>query len=130
MKEVKEIINNSDLHFEHKLWKSELEFWNDELKSFKNRLAELVTRWTDKDVLAKLEHYQNEFLLHEGVIEDMEETIEEHEMSISGHSDANHESMDVAMVKNHLELRKKMETQRQIYADLKKEFFKFLSKYM
>lgn len=130
MKEVKEVINNSDLHFEHKLWKSELEFWNDELKSFKNRLAELVTRWTDKDVLAKLEHYQNEFLLHEGVIEDMEETIEEHEMSISGHSEANYESMDVAMVKNHLELRKKMETQRQIYADLKKEFFKFLSKYM
>jgi hypothetical protein len=38
--------------------------------------------------------------------------------------------MDVAMVKTHLEYREKMETQRQIYADLKKEFFRFLSKYM
>jgi hypothetical protein len=130
MKAAKKIINNSDLHFEHKLWKSELEFWNDELKFFKNRLAELITRWTDKDVLKQLEHFQNEFLLHQGVIEDIEESIEKHEMNISGHSDEDHESMDVAMVNNHLELREKMEIQRQIYADLKKEFFKFLSKYM
>ncbi|SDL36912.1 hypothetical protein [Kriegella aquimaris] len=124
------IINNSDLHFEHKQWKSELDFWNDELKSFKNRLSELASRWTDKEVLAQLEHYQNEFILHGGIIEDLQEAIEKHEMNISGHSDENHESLDVAMVKNHLKFREKMETQRQIYADLKKEFFRFLSKYM
>ncbi|MCK0159140.1 hypothetical protein [Allomuricauda sp. F6463D] len=124
------IINNSDLHFEHKQWKSELDFWKDEIKSFKNRLSELASRWTDKDVLAQLEHYQNEFILHSGIIEDLQVAIEKHEMNISGHSDENHESLDVAMVKNHLKFREKMETQRQIYADLKKEFFQFLSKYM
>ncbi|MDO6518189.1 hypothetical protein [Zobellia uliginosa] len=122
-------IYNSDLHFEHQQWKSELAFWKDELKSFNNRLKELVSRWTDKEMLVQLEHYQNEFILHGGVIEDLQETIEEHEMNISKHSD-NHESMDVAMVKNHVQFREKMETQRQIYADLKKEFFRFLTKYM
>ena len=30
----KEIMNNSDLHFEHKQWRSELSFWEDELKTF------------------------------------------------------------------------------------------------
>ncbi|WP_339840851.1 hypothetical protein [uncultured Maribacter sp.] len=126
----KTVINNSDLHFEHKQWDSELAFWNDELKSFKNRLSELVTRWTDKDVLAQLEHYQNEFILHGNVIADLQETIEKHEMNISHHSDEGHESMDISMVNTHTDLREKMETQRQIYADLKKEFFQFLSKYM
>ncbi len=127
---MKEVIYDSTLHFEHELWKSELDFWKDELKSFKNRLSELETRWTDKEVLAKLEHYQNEFTLHGGVIADMQETIEKHEANIAGHSQAGNESMDVAMVKKHLEFRHKMETQRETYATLKKEFFRFLSKYM
>ena len=125
-----EILYNSNMHFEHVQWKGELDFWNDELKSFNNRLSELVTRWTDKDVLAKLEHYQNEFILHGDVIEDIEEIIDKHEINISKHSNKYHESLDVYLVKNHVSLRHKMESQRQIYADLKKDFFQFLSKYM
>lgn len=125
-----EILYNSNMHFEHVQWKGELDFWNDELKSFNNRLSELVTRWTDKDVLAKLEHYQNEFILHGDVIEDIEEIIDKHEINISKHSNKDHESLDVYLVKNHVSLRHKMESQRQIYADLKKDFFQFLSKYM
>ncbi|MEP2238069.1 MAG: hypothetical protein ABJI22_06885 [Maribacter sp.] len=123
---MKATINNSDLHFEHKQWESELAFWNDELKTFNDRLGELAARWTDKDVLKKLEHYQNEFILHGNVIEDLQESIEKHELNI-----ANHESsLDIPMTKTHLDVRNKMEAERQIYIDLKKEFFKFLSKYM
>ena len=126
----KEVIFDSNLHFEHKRWKSELDFWEDELKSFNNRLSELVTRWTKKEVLKQLEHYQNEFILHGGVIDDMQEDIEKHEASIVGHSQMGKEILDIALVKKHLEFREHMETQRQIYADLKKEFFRFLIKYM
>ena len=123
---MKTTINNSDLHFEHKQWESELAFWNDELKTFNDRLGELAARWTDKDVLKKLEHYQNEFILHGNVIEDLQEAIEKHELNI-----ANHESsLDIKMTKTHLDVRNEMEAERQIYIDLKKEFFKFLSKYM
>ena len=126
----KEVIYNVDLHFEHELWNSELAFWQDELKSFNNRLGELVNRWTDKDVLAELEHYQNEFILHGNVISNIQETIEEHEINIAGHSSNGSESIDIPMVKTHLKLRNKMETQREIYGTLKKDFFRFLSKYM
>lgn len=126
----KEIIYNENLHFEHEHWKSELAFWEDELKMFKNRLSELVTRWTDKQVLVQLEHYQNQFILHGGVIEDLQEDIEKHEIRMAGHSSKGEDVLETALVKKHLETRSKMETQRQIYADLKKEFFRFLTKYM
>jgi len=126
----KEVIYNSDLHFEHEQWRSELAFWEDELKSFNNRLKELTTRWTNKEVLAQLEHFQNEFILHGGVIEDLQEAIEEHETRIAGQSKMGEDALDTTMVKKHLEFRNKMETQRQIYADLKKEFFRFLTRYM
>lgn len=125
-----EILYNSNMHFEHKLWEGELAFWKDELKTFNYRLSELVTRWTNKDVLAQLEHFQNEFVLHGSVIEDLQETIEKHEIRIAGQSAEGHEAIDVQLAKRHVEFRNKIETQREIYADLKKGFFRFLEKYM
>ena len=126
----KEIIFNSNLHFEHQLWKRELLFWKDELVFFNNRLSEMVTRWTKKEVLKQLEHFQNEFILHGGVIEDMLEAIEIHETRIAGQDLMGQDALDTAMVKKHMEFRNKMETQERIYADLKKEFFRFLSKHL
>lgn len=130
MEKRKEVLYNEDLHFEHRQWQSELAFWEDELKSFNNRLSELVTHWTKKEVLAQLEHYQNEFVLHDGIIDKLQEEIEVHETRIAGQSKTGHDALDTAMTKKHLEFRDRMETQRQIYADLKKEFFRFLTKYM
>tara|TARA_R110000868_G_scaffold136879_1_gene350023 strand:+ start:542 stop:952 length:411 start_codon:yes stop_codon:yes gene_type:complete len=126
----KEIIYNSNLHFEHEMWRRELLFWKDELVFFNNRLSELVTRWTKKEFLVKLEHFQNEFILHGGVIEDLLEAIEIHETRLAGQDLKSHDAMDTIMVKKHIEFREKMEIQEQIYADLKKDFFRFLTKYL
>ncbi|MCW2118579.1 hypothetical protein [Flavobacterium sp. 7A] len=126
----KEVLYNPNMHFEHEQWNGELTFWKDELLCFNNKLSELVTRWTDKDVLAQLEHYQNEFVLHGGVIEDLQEIIEKHEERIAGQSALNEDGLDIQSTKEHLEFRDKIETQRHIYAELKKEFFRFLEKYM
>ncbi|MBJ7880175.1 hypothetical protein [Gelidibacter salicanalis] len=124
------ILYNDNMHFEHQQWKGELDFWKDELKSFNHRLSELVTRWTDKDILVQLEHYQNQFILHGGVIEDLEETIEKHETRIAGLSEAGSDVLDTRLAKQHYEFRNDIETQRDIYAELKKKFFRFLEKYM
>jgi len=125
-----EVIYNSDLHFEHNQWCSELAFWEDELKSFKNRLEELVNRWTDKEMLAQLEHYQNAFVRHGEVIDTLQHDINVHETSMSDHDAKGEDVLVRSLVKNHIEFRNRMETQRHIYAELKKEFFRFLSKYM
>ncbi|MCL7763003.1 hypothetical protein MPF19_06195 [Polaribacter sp. Z014] len=124
------ILYNENMHFEHINWKRELAFWEDELKSFNRRLSELVSRWTDKDVLAKLEHFQNEFVLHEAVIEDLQEIIEEHETRIAAQSKTNKDALDTQLAKKHVEFRNKMENQRHIYTQLKKGFFRFLEEYM
>lgn len=124
------VLYNENMHFEHQQWKEELDFWKDELKSFNNRLSELVTRWTDKKILEQLEHYQNEFILHGSVIEDLNETIEKHETRIAGQSKTGSVALDSQMTQQHVEFRNRIETQRHIYAELKKEFFRFLEKYM
>lgn len=124
------IVYNSDLHFEHGQWASELAFWEDELKSFNHRLEELVQRWTKREVLKELEHFQNEFDLHAGVIEQLYEAIEAHETRIAAQEKTGRASVDTQLFQSHLKVREKMEGQRQIYADLKKGFFLFLTKYM
>ena len=127
----KEILFNSDLHFEHEQWRKELVFWEDEIKSFENRLSEIVTRWTKKDVLAQLQKYQNLFIVHGEVIDTLQHDINVHETDMSEHSKRGEsEVMNQELVKKHVEFRDRIETQRHIYADLKKEFFRFLSKYM
>jgi len=124
----KEVIFNSDLHFEHKQWKRELLFWEDELKSLQNRLNELVLRWTDKEVLAQLEQYQ--FMIQKNAIDELEDHIILHETNISEHFKKGEDVLDFQIIKEHTEFRNKMDTQRILYSDLKRNFFRFLSKYM
>ena len=125
-----EVIYSDDLHFEHNRWQAEIFFWQDELKSFKNRLEELSRRWTDEKVLAQLEHFQNQFVRHGEVIDSLEHEINVHETEMAKHSQKGEEVLDTDLTRNHLEFRERMETQRKIYAELKEEFFRFLSKYM
>ena len=125
-----ELIFNSDLHFEHKQWRRELLFLEDEIKSFKNRLEELVNRWTKKEMLAQLEHYQNQFIIQESVIQKFQEDINMHETNISAHYKKGEDVLDTFLVKKHVEFRNHMDVQRHIYTDLKKEFYRFLSNYM
>ncbi len=126
----KEIISNSNLHFEYELWIIELFFWKEELKFFNIQLSELATRWIKKEVMVQLENFQNEFILHGGSIEDLLEATETHETQINGQPQENQETSDKHLIEIHLDLRKHMEMQRQIYINLKKDFFRFLTKFM
>ncbi|MFD0863781.1 hypothetical protein ACFQ1M_16315 [Sungkyunkwania multivorans] len=123
-------VYNEDLHFEHVQWNKELAFWEDELKSFQNRLDELVQRWTDDRVLAELGQYQNQFIIHKEKIDELKEEIEAHELSIAEHLKKSENVIDRVHYRYHLAFRERMETQRDIYSDLKRRFFDFLSKYM
>lgn len=126
----RDVIFNSDLHFEHKQWRRELLFWDDELKSLQNRLNELVLRWTDTEVLAQLEHYQNQFIIQENAINELDNHINLHETNISEHFKKGEDVLDLQMIKEHMEFRNQMDTQRNLYSELKSNFFRFLSKYM
>lgn len=126
----KQVLYNDNMHFEHQQWKGEIAFWKGELISFNKRLSELITRWTNKEVLAQIGHYQNQFIVHGGVIDDLLETIEQHETRMAAQSQAGTDVLDTQLSKKHIEFRDQMETQREIYAELKKSFFRFLEEYL
>ena len=125
-----ELIFNTDLHFEHETWNRELDFWQDELESFQNRLNETVMRFTDKYVYANVEKFQNQLSIHEGVMNSIRNQIQMHESNIADHYRKNEDSMNREMVKKHLEIRNRMENQREIISEMKKNLFSFLTEYL
>ena len=126
----KEIIYNADLHFEHENWQREINFWEDELKSFHKRLEELVLRWTDRSVLAEIEKFQNKFMIQGKEFDSLKDQIAMHEKNMAAHYEKNEDVLNKMFVNQHLDFRKVLETERNLYNDLKKDFFRFLTKYM
>ena len=122
----KPFLNSSNMEFEHQRWKGEIEFWKNELESFNNKLSELITRWADKKELAEVGYYQKQFIYHDGVIEDLLDSIEQKETQLSSQIDLDNFKEVPNLSEKHIELRKRMEKQREIYAELKKNIFRFL----
>lgn len=117
-----------ELHAEHREFLSVLEFAKDEIRTFNNRLSEIVTANNKTDVLAQVEHFQNQFIRHNEVIDELMHEINEHEHKISKLAESNNIATDHRKADDHVDLRDQMNTFQKIYADLKLEFIKFLEK--
>ncbi len=124
------LVNNANLHFEHKSWLNEIAFWLDETRSFQNRLDEIEQRWTNDRVLAELGQFQNQMIIHKDRIQKLKDEIDAHEHAIAETIDEVNEAVDRIGFRYHMEMREKMETERVMFHDLKRRFFSFLSKYM
>ena len=122
----KKPIYINDIHFEHQLWIRQLEFEQNELELFNSRLAEVVSNWTDKDVLRKAEHFQNTFIRHNEVIDTLLHDINAHEHQISQRAKDHPVAIDHVHFEDHPELRDKVQTQNKLYAELKTEFMEYL----
>ena len=124
------IVYNEDLHFEHEQWKMELSFWEDELLTFKHRLEEMFKKGEEKELLSKLDYFENRFQIHENKIHAFKQRIYSHELNMSRHYEAGENVIDRVSYEYHLDFREQIQTQREMYHDLKKEFFAFLTAWM
>lgn len=127
---TKDKVYLSDLHFEHVQWLNELGFWEDEIKSFNKRLGEVVVRYTSNEIRGKIEHFQNQFILHDEVIDILKKDIKLHEKHIAGIAEDHPIAINRVHFDDHTELRDRMDTQRKIFGDLKADYYRFLTQTM
>jgi Asp-tRNA(Asn)/Glu-tRNA(Gln) amidotransferase C subunit len=118
----------ADLHTEHLEWLSKLVFYKEEIQSFNNRLGEIVKANTIKDVTAQAEHFQNQFIRQNEVIDELRHEIKAHENVLTKQVEANPVASDHRVSEDHSVIRDKVVTFEKIYGELKQEFTKFLSK--
>ena len=116
----------SDLHFEHKLWMNELGFAAEELLIYEHYLEDLVKRHSEKEMLAALEHFQNQFIKEKNVMAHLRHDIRTSEHQLVEFAKKHPESYDEYNLEDHRDLNGRMEVFRKIFGELKARFYQFM----
>jgi molybdopterin synthase catalytic subunit len=117
-----------EIHNENKQWLKQLEFARDEIKTFKNRLGEITTKNTKTEVLAPAEHFQNQFIRHNEVIDELKHDINAEEHKIVENAKANNVATDHRKVEENASLVDRMDSFNKIWGELKEEYTDYLKK--
>lgn len=118
------------LHFEHEAWGKQLAFYKDELKTYQNRLEDIVKTNNSKESMQQLEQFQNQFIRQNEVIDILAHDINSHEHVLIKNVKDNPVASDHRLFENHDEFRERMTTFTKIYNELKPDFMRYLVKYM
>ncbi|MCB0517561.1 MAG: hypothetical protein H6577_23050 [Lewinellaceae bacterium] len=116
----------SDFHFEHKLWMNELGFAGEEILIYEHYLEDLVKRHSEQEMLAALEHFQNQFIKEKEVMDILRHDIRASEHELVAFIQKHPESFDSFNLEDHRDLKDRMEQFRKIFGDLKARFFQFM----
>jgi hypothetical protein len=109
-------------------WKKSLLFYKDDLKVLTNRLTELVSKNTSKEVLSESEHFQNQFILQREQLDilshDLEHQLKFMERSISPYT----KRLGSEVLQKQNALRDRIDVAEKILRELKHDFYKLLAK--
>lgn len=118
------------LHEEHKIWLNKLAFYKDELLIMQNRISEISVKNTSKEVLAFVEHFQNQLIIQKEQIDILNHNIRKHETDLEKAADKNPVAIDKEKFADHTTQRDQVDTFERIFNELRKELIGFLSKWM
>jgi len=119
-----------DLHFDHKIWRNELEFYKEELQILQTRLEDLAERNTDHEMKALQEQFQNRFIRQNEVIDELLHEINVHEDELAQFIKDHPVASDHVHFDDHAPMRDKMNTFNKLYKDLKDDFHRYSSRWM
>lgn len=131
MSNTKEKTKHIDeLHSEHQQWIKEIGFYKDELIVFNRRLDEIAGKYSSKEVLSKLEHFQNQFILQNEVADILLHDLNVHENALADKAKEAVIAIDHRAFPDHPEMRVRMSMFHPIFRELKNDYMGFLSKLM
>lgn len=120
-------VHMDSLHFDHRLWNNQLKFYKDELQIFTTRLAEVSAANTDPVVKARVEQFQNRFILQQSAIDGIIKHIASHEAHLADAAKQNPVASDHMLFTNHHDMQNDVKTTTEIHENLKTEFTRFLA---
>lgn len=123
-------VRLSDLHFEHTTWLNALAFYKDEIGIFERRLEEIASRNTAAEVMAQLEHFQNQHIREREVIDELRHDIKAHENTLEQEAREHPVAIEHRYFTDHSSLRERMVTFEKLYRELKDEFHRWVAQWM
>ena len=120
----------SHLHVVCEDWMRELQFYKNEIPFFKKRIEELSTKYTAKDVLAQIEHFENKFHIMDTHCDELIHDVKAKNKWLLNQASEQPKFIGVKMIEAEENIPDLMEFTARDFASTKKEFYEFLSRYM
>ena len=116
------------LHLTCEDWKRELSFYKDELVILKNRLLEVASKNTGKEISISVAHFKNKFRIIGIHIDEMRHDVNAKNKSLLDEAAEKPNYIGVKMKETDENLEDLMQNTRTDFTSTKKEFYNFLSK--
>lgn len=123
----KQLMKIEELHGEHTRWLGSLQFSKDELAVLERRLEEIVQRNNKPEVMAQVEHFQNQFIREHEVIDELRHAVNEHERFLQKEAAERPDTITHRRFGDHAELRDRMATFEKLFAELRAEYQRWLA---
>jgi ribosomal protein S24E len=115
---------------DHSHWIKDLGFYDDELDTLEKRLLEIVQKNNGSEVMAGVEHFQNQFVVQRNNIDELLHAVHEHDRVVAKEAQEHAGKIKSTEVDHHLQLKEQMESFEKVFNELRHEYNGFLSKWM
>jgi predicted RNA-binding protein len=119
-----------DQHAEHTDWLSKMKFYTDEISVIKNRLGEVASKNTDKEILAHVEHFQNQMIIQKNNIDEISHAIKLDEEALQKEIKDNPTAVDHRKVTYHAKEKDAVDSFEKNFNEIRNEFKVFAAKWM
>lgn len=116
----------TDLHRTNREWLNLINFYRDEVRVMEKRMSEIASKNTGKEVLANLEHFQNQVIIQKAHLDDMQGDIVQLEDIISDEIKKNQTAADHRRHAIPEKLNQDMEQFRKLFYELRKNFMEYM----
>ena len=116
-----------DLHAQHAEWQNKIKFYRDELGTLNKQLDDVVLNKPPNELMAAIEHFQNQFTVQSEVLDIMRHDFKQHENAIEAIQE-NIENFDSSLLDNHKNHEERLNQFEKLFKELREEFTGFLQK--
>lgn len=113
---------------DHQEWIKDLDFYKEEFNTMGTRLLEVAQKNTGHEVMAEVEHFQNQFIIQRTNIDELKHDINAHAGKIAEEAKAHNGKMESIHLGEHDVLDERVEGLEKIINSLRHEFNLFLAK--
>lgn len=119
-----------EIHSEHKEWLNKLAFYADDLKIMQNRISEVASKTSNKEMLSFVDHFQNQVIIQKEQIDILKHNINKHEALLEKNINNNPVAVDHRKVDDHPNHKEEIATFEKMFSEFRKELLSFLVKWM
>ena len=118
----------NEMKNEHDQWQDRIRFYKDEISHFNNHLGRLSLSRKSVDLMASVEHFQNQFIRQKEVLDIIRHDFKQHESLIEAREGGNAAEPNDGIQRIHSIQRDKLDQFEHIFHELRNDFNVFLNK--